>query len=121
MAAAPKPAPAPEPTPVSSAPAAAAPSLPDVPWWIPPWSVFLGGGLFVMTWWLMWMLAPEKGKEPSQLFNMLAQAIVLTAFIGGVVATVYTATRESQKKDAANAAQAATIAALTQTQPPTGG
>jgi hypothetical protein len=102
-----------DPAPPSAVPSAA-------PWWVPPWSVWLGGGLFAMTWWIMWLLAPAAGKEASQLFNMLAQAIVLTAFIGGVVATVYTATRESQKKNDTIAAQAAAIAAQ-QTNSSTGG
>lgn len=96
-------APAASPTPAST-------PAPAQPWWIPPWPVFLGAGLFSMTWWIMWLLAPEKGHDPSQLFNMLAQAIVLTAFIGGVVAAVYTTTRDSQKKNDAIADLTKTIA-----------
>lgn len=94
-----------------AAPVTAYAPAPVTPWWVPPWPVFLAAGLFAMTWWIMGILAPEKGKDPSQLFNMLAQAIVLTAFIGGVVATVFTASRDSQKKNETIAAQAKTIAA----------
>lgn len=111
MSEAAKPAPAAAPITVST-------PAPATPWWVPPWPVFLAAGLFAMTWWIMWTLAPDKGKDPSQLFNMLAQAIVLTAFIGGVVATVFTASRDSQKKNDVIAAQAQTIAA--QATPPTG-
>lgn len=109
MAAAPKPAPA---APGAVQPPAGTLSAPSAatPWWVPPWPVFLAAGLFAMTWWIMWTLAPAKGKDPSQLFNMLAQAIVLTAFIGGVVATVFTASRDSQKKNETIAAQAKAIA-----------
>lgn len=103
--------------PPASAPTPAPPPItvstpaPAMPWWVPQWPQVLGIGLFAMTWWIMWMLAPAKGEEASQLFNMLAQAIVLTAFIGGVVAAVYTVTRDSQKKNDVIAAQAQTIAA----------
>jgi hypothetical protein len=81
--------------------------------------VFLASGLYILTFWLLWMLAPEKGKEPSELFKTLAAAIVLTAFVNGVVAAVFTASRDSQKKNETIAAQAQTIAA--QTQPPPSG
>lgn len=101
-------APAPAPPPITASTPA-----PATPWWVPPWPVFLGVALLAMTWWIMYILAPPVGHEASQLFNMLAQAIVLTAFIGGVVATVYTATVGNQKKNETIAAQAATIAAQT--------
>lgn len=91
---------------------------PTVPWWVPPWPVFLATGLYAMTFWLLWVLSPEKGKDPSDLFKTLAGAIVLTAFVNGVVAAVFTASRDSQKKNDVIAAQAKTIAA--QTQPTSG-
>lgn len=103
---------------VASAPIAVSSAAPATPWWVPPWPVFLAAGLFAMTWWIMWMLAPAKGEKPSELFNMLAQAIVLTAFIGGVVGTVYTATRDGQKKNDVIATQSQIIAA--QATPPSG-
>lgn len=104
---------------ITPAPAPVAPPItastpaPAQPWWVPPWPVFLATGLFAMTWWIMWVLSPEKGKAPDELFKLLAQAIVLTAFIGGVVAAVFTTSRDSQKKNEVIAAQAATIAAQT--------
>jgi hypothetical protein len=123
MAATPKPAPDPAPATITAqdvaamiaaAVAKAPPALPaaapltarQLEWWVPPWVSCLGAGLFAMTWWIMWTLAPAKGHDPSQLFNMLAQAIVLTGFIG------------SEKKNDTIAAQAATIAAQTQTSTP---
>ncbi len=87
------------------------PTPPQAPWWVPPWPVFLAGGLYIMTFWLLWQLAPVQGQEPSELFKLLAQAVVLTAFVGGVCGAVYTAGRESQKKNDTIAAQAQTIAA----------
>ena len=109
--------PAPEPV-VAPAPApiTASTPAPAMPWWLPQWPQVLGFGIYAMCFWLLWTLSPEKGKEPSQLFNMLAQAIVLTAFVNGVVAAVFTASRDSQKKNDVIATQAATIAA--QTSPP---
>lgn len=86
---------------------------PEPPWWVPPWPVFLAGGLYVMTFWILWVLSPEKGKDPSDLFKTLAGAVVLTAFINGVVAAVFTASRDGQKKNETIAAQAKTIAAQT--------
>lgn len=112
-----KTAPVPEAAPAP--PAAGPPAItastpaPAQPWWIPPWNVWLGAALFGLTCWIMHVLAPVGGKEPSQLFNMLAQALVLTAFVGGTVATVYTITVSAQKK-----AGAAAPAAATQDQPP---
>ena len=105
---APAPVVAPEPSPITASTPA-----PAQPWWVPPWPVFLATGLFAMTWWIMWVLAPASGKAPDELFKLLAQAIVLTAFIGGVVATVFTASRDSQQKNQTIAAQAKVIAAQT--------
>lgn len=81
-------------------------------WWLQPpsWNVILGVGLYIMTFWLLWMLAPAQGHEPSELFKLLAQAIVLTAFVNGVVGAVYTASRDSEKKTDTIAAQAKVIA-----------
>lgn len=81
-------------------------------WWTQPpsWTVTLGLGLYVMTGWILWMLAPTQGHEPSELFKLLSQAIVLTAFVNGVVGAVYTASRDGQKKNDVIAAQAKVIA-----------
>jgi hypothetical protein len=89
-----------------------------MPWFVPPWPVFLALGLFGLTCWIMWTLAPLPGHDPSQLFNMLAQAIVLTAFIGGPVAVAFIASRDSQKKNETIAAQAQTIASQVSPQAP---
>lgn len=83
---------------------------PVAPWWVPNWNVCLAVGLYVMTFWLLWMLAPAQGQEPSELFKLLAQAIVLTAFVNGVVGAVYTVSRDSEKKTDTIVAQAKTIA-----------
>lgn len=83
---------------------------PVMPWWVPSWPVFLATGLYILTFWLLWMLAPAKGEAPSELFKTLAGAIVLTAFVNGVVAAVFTSSRDSQKKNDVIAAQARVIA-----------
>lgn len=106
-----KPATAPEAALAAPTPITGSTPAPAMPWWVPPWPVFLAAGLFAMTWWIMWILSPVKGKAPDELFKLLAQAIVLTGFIGGVVATVFTASRDSQKKNDTIAAQAQVIAA----------
>ncbi|WP_372785032.1 hypothetical protein [Phenylobacterium sp.] len=67
-------------------------------WWLPGWPQVLGAGLYAMAFWLLWTLSPAKGAEPSELFNMLAQAIVLNGFIGGVVAAVFAMSRSSSSK-----------------------
>lgn len=123
MAMPPKPAAAPEvvpavPTPpVVPTPITASTPAPAMPWWVPQWPQVLGTGIFGFSWWIMWMLAPEKGQPPSILFNLLAQAIVISAFVGGVVAAVYTASRDSAKKNDVIAAQAQTIASQVATPP----
>jgi hypothetical protein len=71
-----------------------------------------------MTFWLLWILAPAKGENPSDLFKTLAVAIVLTAFVNGVVAAVYTSSRDSEKKNATIAAQAQAIASQSVQPPP---
>jgi hypothetical protein len=81
-----------------------------VPWWMPTWPVTLGFGLYAMSFWVLDVLAPPQGQEPSELFKTLAGAVVITAFINGVVAAVYTASRDSQQKNATIAAQAHAIA-----------
>lgn len=81
-----------------------------MPWWVPPWPVFLAGGLYLMSFWILWLLAPAQGREPSETFKMLAQAIVLTAFVNGVVATAFASSRDSQKKNETIAAQARMLA-----------
>ncbi|HEX3887364.1 MAG TPA: hypothetical protein VHW05_07680 [Phenylobacterium sp.] len=81
-----------------------------VPWWMPTWPVTLGFGLYAMSFWVLYVLAPPQGQEPSELFKTLAGAVVITAFINGVVAAVYTASRDSQQKNATIAAQAHAIA-----------
>ncbi|HZZ67368.1 MAG TPA: hypothetical protein VFE18_04265, partial [Phenylobacterium sp.] len=87
---------------------AAAPQ--GVPWWMPTWPVTLGFGLYAMSFWVLFVLAPPQGQGPSELFKTLAGAVVITAFINGVVAAVYTASRDSQKKNDTIAAQAHAIA-----------
>lgn len=108
------PAPAPDSVPAVQ-PITASTPAPAQPWWVPPWPVFLACALVAMTWWIMWVLSPAPGHPPDELFKLLAQAIVLTGFIGGVVATVFTASRDSQKKNETIAAQAQIIAAQTNT------
>ena len=80
------------------------------PWWVPNWNVCLAVGLYLLTAWLLYILAPAQGEEPSELFKTLASAIVMTAFINGVVAAVFTASRDGQKKNETIAAQAKVIA-----------
>jgi hypothetical protein len=63
-----------------------------------------------MTFWILWVLSPAKGEQPSDLFKTLAGAIILTAFVNGVVAAVFTASRDGQQKNATIAAQAKVIA-----------
>lgn len=102
----------------AAAPAAApeaAPAAEVVPWYVPPWPVCLAAALYVLTFWILWTLAPVRGQPPSELFKTLAGAIVLTAFVNGVVAAVFTSSRDSQKKNETIAAQARVIAG----QPPT--
>jgi hypothetical protein len=70
----------------------------------------MGFGLYGMTGWILWMLAPPTGQEPSELFKLIAQAIVLTAFVNGVVGSIYVASRDGQKKNETIAAQAKIIA-----------
>jgi hypothetical protein len=108
----PTPAPADAPVPAPP-PITASTPAPAQPWWVPPWPVFLATGLYGMTFWLLWVLSPEKGKDPSDLFKTLAGAIVLTAFVNGVVAAVFTASRDSQRKNETIAAQAKVIASQT--------
>lgn len=105
LAAEPVPVPAAAPSPASLTPAAQV-----APWWVPSWPVCLAVGLYVMVFWILWMLAPAKGAEASELFKTLAAAIVLTAFVNGVVAAVFTSSRDSQKKNETIAAQARLIA-----------
>ncbi len=104
------------PTPVM---VAAASTPPPKPWWLPEWPQVLATGLFAMTWWIFYILSPAKAAKPSELFNMLAQALVLTALTGGVVGAVYTVSRDSQKKNEIIAAQAQAIASQTSGPPPT--
>lgn len=99
------PAPTPEPAPITASTPA-----PAQPWWVPPWPVFLATGLYIMSFWILWILSPARGQEPSDLFKTLAGAIILTAFVNGVVAAVFTASRDSQKKNETIAAQAKVIA-----------
>lgn len=87
---APASAPASAPAPVPPPPPASAPATP-VLWWLPPYRVVLAFGLYVMAFWVLWILSPPKGQAPSDLFKTLATAIVLTAFVNGVVAAVFTA------------------------------
>lgn len=63
---------------------------------MPPWPVALGAGLYVMAFWLLYVLSPPAGKEPSELFKTLAEAIVLTAFVNLVVASVFTVNRDGR-------------------------
>lgn len=88
--------------------------------WVPPYPVWLAIGLYAMAFWILYVLSPEKGHEPSELFKTLAGAVVLTAFVNGVVASVFASNRDSQKKNDTIAAQAATIAAQQQTAPSAG-
>jgi hypothetical protein len=81
----------------------------SAPWYVPPWSVWLAVGLYVMAFWILYVLSPAKGQEPSELFKTLAGAIVLTAFVNGVVAAVFSANRDSQKKNDVIATQAKII------------
>lgn len=116
------PAPAPEAAPASepitadqiaamiSAALARAMAAPPVPWWVPPWPVMLACGLYIMSFWVLYILAPARGEDASELFKTLATAVVLTAFVNGVVAAVFTAGRDSQKKNDTIAAQARVIA-----------
>lgn len=67
-------------------------------------------GLYALTWWLLWMLAPARGQEPSELFKLLAQAVVLTAFVNGAVGALYVASRDGQKKNDTIASQARVLA-----------
>jgi hypothetical protein len=83
---------------------------PTAPWWFPKWPQVLAGGLYAMTAWILYVLSPEKGEDPSDLFKTLAGAVVLTAFINGVVAAVFTSTRDSQLKSEVIASQAKVIA-----------
>lgn len=106
--------------PPAAAAIAAAPAFSDAsgarmsaPWYVPPWPVWLAIGLYVMAFWILYVLSPEKGKEPSELFKTLAGAIVLTAFVNGVVASVFAANRESSRKNDVIAAQARVIASQT--------
>lgn len=80
------------------------------PWWVPNWNAVLGAGLYLMTGWILWMLAPAQGQEPSELFKLLAQAVVLTAFVNGAVSAVYVASRDGEKKNDTIATQARVIA-----------
>lgn len=80
------------------------------PWWVPPFPVMMGFALYILTWWLLWQLSPAKGQEPSELFKLLAQAVVLTAFVNGAVGAVYVASRDGQRKNDIIAQQAKVLA-----------
>jgi hypothetical protein len=80
------------------------------PWWIPSLPVGMALGLYALTWWLLWMLAPARGQEPSELFKLLAQAVVLTAFVNGAVGALYVASRDGQNKNDTIATQARVLA-----------
>ena len=69
------------------------------PFWWPDTAGWLAIGLYCITLWLLYILSPAKGEEPSELFKLLAQAVVLTAFVNGVVAAAYTASRDGSKKN----------------------
>jgi hypothetical protein len=97
--------------------AAPPPAEQVIPWFIPTWPVVLGVGLYAMSFWVLYILAPAKHEGPSELFKTLASAVIITAFINGVVAAVYTAARDSQKKNDTIAAQARAIAAQSPTAP----
>jgi len=75
----------PEP-PKAAPPTARPPAL----WWLPSYPVILAAGLYGMSFWLLYILSPGRGDPPSDLFKTLATAIVLTAFVNGVVAAVFT-------------------------------
>lgn len=84
------------------------PSRPQWRW--PNFPEIMGGALFALTAWILYRLAPAPGKDPSELFKLLAQAVVLTGFIGGPIAALYTATRDGQKKNDVIATQAKLLA-----------
>lgn len=105
------PASAPDPAPSAAAILVQGMMSPIAPWWVPRWPQVLAGGLYAMTAWILYVLSPVKGDDPSDLFKTLAGAIVLTAFINGVVAAVFTTSRDSQQKNETIAAQAKVIAA----------
>jgi hypothetical protein len=87
------------------------------PWWVPNFTTVIGLGLYAMTAWILYLLAPTTGQPPSELFKILAEAVVLTAFINGVVGSVYTISRDGQKKNETIAAQAKIIANQTGADP----
>lgn len=86
------------------------PPPPRPPWWLPSYPTWLAFGLYVMAFWILYVLSPGRGSAPSELFKTLAGAIVLTAFVNGVVAAVFAANRDSQKKNEVIADQAKAIA-----------
>lgn len=50
-------------------------------------------GLFSMTAWVLWLARPIGGAEPSEFFKILAQAVVITGFINGVLGFLYTSSK----------------------------
>lgn len=50
-------------------------------------------GLFGLTAWVLWLARPLNGAEPSEFFKILAQAVVITGFINGVLGFLYTSSK----------------------------
>jgi hypothetical protein len=54
------------------------------PWWFPDMRGGALMGLFLLTGYILWVSAPERGGEPSEFFKAVAQAVVLTGFLAAI-------------------------------------
>lgn len=52
-------------------------------------------GLFGLTAWILWLSKPVAGHEPSEFFKIIAQAVVITGFINGVLSFLYTSSKST--------------------------